>query len=513
MSLIRSIDLHGNSKICGSEPRGMRPGTVIFGGEDKQSPEWALLRKVIKSLFWAEPPPVYGPQGIGTIEVGDQKSVLGGAPPVYGPQGIVTIEFFHGPSHQPTPRYGARGNLKSWVAPQQSVIIGAAGCHARDVSSGSFYISSLSFITSFGIISDVCTTQSDPLRLNGGPGCDSPFFIPFNSAPKLGSSKRWYIGWDTASPVERKSKAELEVEMLRKVARCLTEAAVSKDGEIANLDYALKKLQIKLKVQERDIREYTYHLTKQREEIMLLEVRERETREYTDHLAKQGQVIEKQREEIMLLVATAKKTKESQTESVEEVKKKTVWQGQDACCQTTTEGCTSMSVQEMAFQNESEEKVKESFVEADPEEVRDDACCQAVVLTVQEMVCKTEPDSNPNTTLVGHEAGSQTPADTIIRAAATPSRKEMASQTDVEHVCKASVQNVACQSACLVQNTSQAPLDLTAAQPGLADADKMVIIKMDLHIMRKMQLVKAERLVEAEEKNIELAALAKEYRT
>eukprot|EP00798_Chlamydomonas_sp_ICE-L_P029567 gene29567-5917_t len=309
----------------------------------------------------------------------------------------------------------------------------------------------------------------------------------------LFNAQRWTIGWDTASPVE-KSKAELEVEMLRQVARCLTEASVSKDGEIANLNDALKKLQLKLKVQERDIREYTDHLTKQREKIMLLEVRERETREYTDHLAKQGQVIEKQREEIMLLVATAKKTKESQTESVEEVRKKTVWQGQDACCQTTTEGCTSMGVQEMAFQIEFEEKEEESFVEADPEEVRDDACFQAVVLTVQEMACKTEPDSNPNTTLVGHEAGSQTQADTIIRAAATPSRKEKAIQIDVEHICKASVQSVTCQSACLGLNTSQAPLGLTAVQPGLADADKMVIIKMDLHIMRKMQLVKAERL-------------------
>eukprot|EP00798_Chlamydomonas_sp_ICE-L_P004757 gene4757-34507_t len=128
------------------------------------------------------------------------------------------------------------------------------------------------------------------------------------------------------------------------------------------------------------------------------------------------------------------------------------------------------------------------------------------------MACKNEPDSNPNTISVGHEAGSQAQADTIIRAAATPLKKEMAVQTDVERVCKASVQSVACQAACPVQNTSQAPLGLTAAQPSLADADKLVIMKMDLHIMRKMQLVKAERLVEAEEKNIKLAAVVKEYR-
>eukprot|EP00798_Chlamydomonas_sp_ICE-L_P004756 gene4756-34506_t len=166
--------------------------------------------------------------------------------------------------------------------------------------------------------------------------------------PAAAAVHRWTIGWDTASPVE-KSNAELEVEMLRKVARCLTEAAAGKDVEISKLNDALTELQLKLKVQERDIREYADHLTKQREEIMLLEVREREIREYSDHLAKQGQVIEKQREEIMLLVATAKKTKESQTESVEEVKK-TVWQGQDACCQTT-EACTSMDVQEMVLQN------------------------------------------------------------------------------------------------------------------------------------------------------------------
>eukprot|EP00798_Chlamydomonas_sp_ICE-L_P025559 gene25559-11208_t len=255
----------------------------------------------------------------------------------------------------------------------------------------------------------------------------------------------------------KKSKPEPEVEVLRKACLCFSEAIVSKEGEIAEL----KELNEKLKIMNEKLKD----------------VQEELVTEHTAHSGIQGQVIKQLQEEKMLLEARLKPSmttsQESQTESVvEKLKEKTAVH--EAFCQT--EGCTSLGVQEIA--------------------------------------CQT--DTNPTTTLIKHEAGSQIHADTIIRSAVTPERQEMACQTDVEHVSESRTQIVASKSACLVKKTS---LVLAAVQSSPADAvNELASAKIDLGIQKKMHVVSVQRLNEAREQNAKLkfanreqTALANKY--
>eukprot|EP00798_Chlamydomonas_sp_ICE-L_P025560 gene25560-11209_t len=225
---------------------------------------------------------------------------------------------------------------------------------------------------------------------------------------------------------------------MRNTVLRLTEAVYSKGNEITEQ----KKLNEKLK------KEHT-----------------EQENEYKAHFEHQGQVIQQQQEEIMLLEArlnpSMTTSQESKTESVvEKLKEKTAVH--QASCQT--EGCTSLGVQEIA--------------------------------------CQT--DTNPTTTLIKHETGSQTHTDTIIRSAVTPERQEMSCQTDVEHVSESRTQIVASKSACLVKKTSQAPLVL-AVQSSPADAvNELASAKIDLGIQKRMHLVTVQRLNEAEEQNAKL---------
>jgi len=194
----------------------------------------------------------------------------------------------------------------------------------------------------------------------------------------------------------------------------------------------------------------------------LKDVQEELVTEHTAHSGIQGQVIKQLQEENMLLEARLKPSmtsQESQTESVvEKLKEKTAVH--EASCQT--EGCTSLGVQEIA--------------------------------------CQT--DTNPTTTLIKHEAGSQIHADTIIRSAVTPERQEMACQIDVEHVSESRTQIVASKSACLVKKTS---LVLAAVQSSPADAvNELASAKIDLGIQKKMHVVSVQRLNEAREQNAKL---------